>query len=317
MDDTPDDALPEPGHSGESHGNVPTPRGVVPPPRSGQGWEKRGSSVLVPFIDRSNTGSRRQMGSRLDQLFAYSSHAALAALLFGLAWVAGSHFSGDHSLFDTQTASPAQTQRETAERAEMLRATQKMSEDIRILKSNVEVLRASLAQTHAANKEASALDALKAHIDAVKTGTNASIAELSSKVEHMQREPAAKLAQVIERLDRIERQTAAPVAAAPAGNAPTAAKTTVGKPAQTAVVQTKSDDAASEPKGPQLITDWVVRDVYDGIALVENSRGAIEVMPGETIPGAGTVKSIQRRGGGWIVITSRGLVDTARDSFQP
>jgi hypothetical protein len=40
-------------------------------------------------------------------------------------------------------------------------------------------------------------------------------------------------------------------------------------------------------------------------------------MPGETIPGAGTVKSIERRGAGWIVITSRGLVDSAHDGFQP
>jgi hypothetical protein len=66
-----------------------------------------------------------------------------------------------------------------------------------------------------------------------------------------------------------------------------------------------------------LITNWVVRDVYDGVALVESPRGSIEVAPGEIIPGAGTVKSIERRGAGWIVITSRGLVDSARYSFQP
>ena len=66
-----------------------------------------------------------------------------------------------------------------------------------------------------------------------------------------------------------------------------------------------------------MITNWVVRDVYDGIALVESPRGSIEVTPGEIIPGAGTVKSIQRRGGGWIVITSRGLVNSARDSYEP
>jgi hypothetical protein len=29
------------------------------------------------------------------------------------------------------------------------------------------------------------------------------------------------------------------------------------------------------------------------------------------------VKSIERRGAGWIVITSRGLVDSAGDSYQP
>lgn len=317
MDDTPDQAAPESRSPGEAHGTVPTPNGVVPPPRSGQGWEKRGShsaAGLVPFVERNGAGSRRRMGAPFDQLFAYSSHAALAACLFGLAWAAGSHFSTDHSPPAAQKSSPAQAipQRETAERAEMLRTTQKMSEDIRILKANVEVMRASFAQNHAA-KEASALDALKTQIDAVKTGTSASIAELASKVEHMQREPAAKLTQVIERLDRIERQTAAPAAIGSSGAASAEAKATTGKPTQIAVAQAKPVDLANGQKDPQLITDWVVRDVYDGIALVENARGAIEVMPGETIPGAGTVKSIQRRGGGWIVITSRGLVDAARD----
>jgi hypothetical protein len=29
------------------------------------------------------------------------------------------------------------------------------------------------------------------------------------------------------------------------------------------------------------------------------------------------VKSIERRGGGWIVITSRGLIDSARDRYHP
>ena len=76
-------------------------------------------------------------------------------------------------------------------------------------------------------------------------------------------------------------------------------------------------NAATGQRDPQLITNWVVRDVYDGIALVESPRGSIEVTPGETIPGAGTVKAIERRGAGWIVITNRGLVDSARDSFQP
>lgn len=218
MDDTPDQAAPTPDSRppGEARGRVPAPNGVVLPPRNGQGWEKRGSrsaAGLVPFIEKGSAGSRRQVGSPFEQLFAYSSHAALAACLFGFAWAEGSHFSGDYSPFDIQKPPPAQTipQQENAERTEMLRTAKKMAEDVRILKANVEVLRASFAQNHA-QKDAAALDALKTQLDAVKTGTSTSIAELASKAERMQREPAAELTQVIERLDRIERQTAAPVA---------------------------------------------------------------------------------------------------------
>ncbi|HET6375666.1 MAG TPA: hypothetical protein VFF88_06425, partial [Methylocella sp.] len=76
-------------------------------------------------------------------------------------------------------------------------------------------------------------------------------------------------------------------------------------------------DDIDAPKKPRLITNWIVREVYDGTALVESPRGAIEVAPGEMIPGAGRVKSIERRGSGWIVITSEGIVDSVRDRFEP
>ena len=55
-----------------------------------------------------------------------------------------------------------------------------------------------------------------------------------------------------------------------------------------------------------------MRDVYNGVALVENARGSLEVALGDTIPGAGTVKSIERRGGGWIVIAEGDFQGTPR-----
>jgi hypothetical protein len=191
---------------------------------------------------------------------------------------------------------------------------------------------------------------LKTRLNAVKTETGASIADLAGKVEQMRGEPVS---QIIERLNRIEHQIAAPLATASLGaslgapsesGAAAARKQTqtvapVKPPLENAHRQrniagrgdtfdpSQNPAAPGAPRSlgslapaasrPQLITNWVVRDVYDGIALVEGPHGSIEVAPGEIIPGAGTVKSIERRGGGWVVITSRGLVDSARDSFQP
>ncbi len=190
---------------------------------------------------------------------------------------------------------------------------QKMAEDIRALKANVEALRAAQSQT---TKDNTALEGLKSRLETVNTETGASIAELAGKVEHMQREPATKLSQVLERLDRMERQIASPLATASIGDVSAPGKAAAGKQAQLAVAPAKPP--LENAKGhPQLITNWVVRDVYDGIALVESPRGSIEVAPGEIIPGAGILKSIEKRGAGWIVITSRGLVDSARDSYQP
>jgi uncharacterized protein YidB (DUF937 family) len=285
---------------------------------------------------------------RFKQLFSYGARAALAACLFGFAWAAGSYFSTGQLPFyaiKPPPAPPVATQ-ESVARTEMLRAAQEMAEEIRGLKANVEALRAAQSQP---GKDAAALEGLNSRLDAVKAETGASIAELAGKVENMQRQPEAKLSEVIDRLDRIEHQIA-PLATASLGAASAPGNAAAGKPAQPAVAQAKPPlenahgqrkiggrgdafDPSKNPTAPgvprplgslapaantpQLITNWVVRDVYAGVAVVESPRGSMEVAPGELIPGAGTVKSIERRGRGWIVITSRGLIDSARDRYHP
>ncbi|MGH6795873.1 MAG: YidB family protein, partial [Methylocella sp.] len=250
----------------------------------------------------------RQAPPHFERRFAYGSYAALAACLFGFAWAAGSYFSGGRSPFYPIKPPPAPTvaSQESVERREMLRMAQKMAEDIQALKANVEALRAAQSQS---GKDATALEGLKTRLDAVKTETGASIADLAGKVEQMQREPAAKLTQVIERLDRIEHQIAAPRATASLGAAATPGKTAARNQAQIAVAPAKplpenahgqrkiggrgdAFDPSQNPAAPgvprplgslesastpQLITTWVVRDVYGGIALVESPRGSIEV----------------------------------------
>ncbi|MFZ0495540.1 MAG: hypothetical protein WBE80_01555 [Methylocella sp.] len=308
MDDSPDEAVAKPAAARPRGANVPTAGA------RGRDSKHGGPSGLVPFKE-AEPASARRAPPRFEQFSGYGSYAALAACLFGFAWAAGSYFSGNYSPLYALKPPPARTvaTQESVDRGELLRTAQKMAEDIRALKANVEALRAAQSQS---GNEAAALEGLKSRLEAVNTATGASIAELAGKVEHMQRDPAAKLSQVIERLDRIEHQIAAPLATASIGAASALGKAAAGKQAQLAVPPAKPP--LENAKGrPRLITTWVVRDVYDGIALVESPRGSIEVAPGEIIPGAGMVKSIERRGAGWIVITSRGLVDSARDSYLP
>jgi uncharacterized protein YidB (DUF937 family) len=307
-----------------------------------------GPEQIRPSIMEHFAAAPRKAPPRFKQLFRYGSRAVLAAWLFGFAWAAGSYFSGGQSPFFALKPSPAGpvATQESVARTEVLRATQGMAEDIRALKANVEALRAAQSQS---GNDASALEGLNTRLDAVKAETGASIAELAGKVENMQRDPEAKLSQVIERLDRIEHQIA-PLASASLGAASAPGNAAAEKPAQPAVAQAKPPlenargqrkiggrgdafDPSKNPTAPgvprplgslapaastpQLITNWVVRDVYAGVAVVESPHGSMEVAPGELIPGAGTVKSIERRGRGWIVITSRGLIDSARDRYQP
>src|SRR2546425_495973 len=67
--------------------------------------------------------------------------------------------------------------------------------------------------------------------------------------------------------------------------------------------------ATAETKAkPTIIEEYVVRRVYDGVALVEGRKGIIEVEPGTTLPGAGRVEEIRRQDGRWVVVTNKGLI---------
>lgn len=260
-------------------------------------------------------------------ILAYVSYAAMTASLLGFGWAAGSHLFGPGGPFAVKQASkPAAAQaivsQESLDRAEIVRSTRKMAEDLRLMKSDFDSLRGVLAQNAAAKDQHAiekSVDGLKARLDAAKAETAAAIADLAGKVDRLQREPAARLADIAERLDRIERQTTGQlttgsIAASPAKTTPSPAPLNRAQAERPAI---KPQNSAFATKEPALITSWVVRDAYDGLALVESARGSIEVARGETIPGAGTVKSIERRGDGWIVITSRGLIDSARDNLSP
>jgi uncharacterized protein YidB (DUF937 family) len=261
---------------------------------------QHGAEQIRPDGTEYSGVSPRRASPRREQRFAYGPHAAVALCLFGFAWAAGAYFSsGQSRLYGVKPpAAGTVVPQESAERAEMSRA-QKMAEDIQALKADVEALKAAQSQP---GKDATAVEDLKTRLDAVKTETAASIADLAGKVEQMERKT----------------QVAVPLAKLPLENAhgkrTTAGRSDALNPSQNPAARGNPRPLGSLSRAatrPQLITNWVVRDVYDGVALVESPRGSIEVAPGEIIPGAGTVESIERRGGGWIVITSRGLVDYA------
>jgi hypothetical protein len=249
---------------------------------------------------------------RLEHLASFYPQLALGIGLFGFAWAAGAYFSGDQSArFSTSNsaASLSASEQDKMARAELGRAVQKMAGEIQALQASIGTLRAEQSQ---AAKVGSRFDV---RLDAVKSETSAAIAAMAVKAERIQHEPDAKLSQIADRLDRLEHKIIIP--AAGAGAPPTPG----GAPMKTAQLTPDPIRARPEngegPRKPRLITNWVVRDVYGGMALLESTHGTIEVAPGEIVPGAGRVMAIERRGPGWIVITSKGLVDSARDVYLP
>ncbi len=77
------------------------------------------------------------------------------------------------------------------------------------------------------------------------------------------------------------------------------------------VGRTERSSGVRNRAGDKSAPGYVLREVHRGIAVVENRSGdLLEVYPGMYVPGAGRVRSIRRRGGQWVVVTSRGTIDS-------
>jgi hypothetical protein len=149
--------------------------------------------------------------------------------------------------------------------------------------AEIEGLKAMVAQ-HAAD-----LGALKAGIEHGQRATAAQygkIAERLDRSERAQAEPSQKLARIVEALDRLEKRQV---------------------PVPGDITGTIPPQPEAKPK-PTILDDYVLRRVFDGVALVEGRRGIIEVEPGATLPGAGRIEEIRRQDGRWVVVTQKGLI---------
>src|SRR5262249_62354484 len=113
-----------------------------------------------------------------------------------------------------------------------------------------------------------------------------------------QSEPAAKIGEVAEALERLEKRVDALTAREATGS--------VSAP------QSSTADA-SAPPAPAIVDGWVVRDVYRGAALIQGRRfGLIEVQTGDIVPGIGRIEAIRKQDGRWVVVTPKGIIAGAR-----
>jgi hypothetical protein len=87
-----------------------------------------------------------------------------------------------------------------------------------------------------------------------------------------------------------------------------AAETTGSAPTQAPAAPAESKQAAK----PTIVAGWIIRDVYRGVALLENRYGVYEVEAGSNVPGVGRVESIKRQDGRWVVVTPKGLITSYR-----
>jgi hypothetical protein len=117
--------------------------------------------------------------------------------------------------------------------------------------------------------------------------------------------PSAEIAGLTTRLNKLEKRAA--VAGASSANPLPPAAPKQSPLMARADPSAPNETARSDNPGP-LLRDYSVEDARDGIAVVDSRSGPQEVAAGDFIPGAGRVLRIEKRGGNWFVLTSRGVI---------
>ncbi len=274
-------------------------------------------------------------------MLRYGVPAALGFCLFGAGIATGGQFFGTGT---PNAASPAATAAAlapaaagtsgkvvhvaTADQTEMRHLTKKLTDEVHALQARVEAMRTAPQTTGTTSEDVRSLkksvDALRASFESSKAETGATIAVLTAKIDRLQHDEA-RLQTPAERVVHGEKPiTAAPITTASVTHPATPHVTGPAAPIETAVATpsaakpvtqaaTPSPSVEPKKKPQQMLVNWVVRDVYRGVALVEGPEGQFEVGRGDPIPGAGTVESIEKRNGGWVLVTSRGIVGSVRE----
>ncbi|MFO1126754.1 MAG: hypothetical protein U1E25_16730 [Methylocystis sp.] len=156
--------------------------------------ERRDATIAANVSDGSKLHAAPRPPAPIKGAVAYGARLLWAALLYGVAGLAGWLIA--EAVWPTLSAMPdlvrTMATQDSAERAAFLRTTQKMEEEIRGLRAEMDAMRSSM---QAATPSADAIENLGKRIDAMKSENGAAIGALSGQVEGLQRDVANKPAQ--------------------------------------------------------------------------------------------------------------------------
>jgi hypothetical protein len=233
-------------------------------------------------------------------------HFAAAAALAVVVAVAGALFLEDRQ----QANALAEQASENASLAGAVKALKVRLDaiDTSVSTTDLAALRQSIGEiksTVVSPREFSgALAQLSQRVDKLDREESAKVDKITERVDH---EASALTAGLSARMDKMEQKIAAPPPP-PAAQPVAQAKQLPTRPKFGAV----SMDTTSSIERPRpLLRGYVVLDARDDMALVGGRYGEREVRQGDFLPGAGRVERIELRGEGWVVMTSEGLIASA------
>jgi hypothetical protein len=132
-------------------------------------------------------------------------------------------------------------------------------------------------------------------------------ARLDKLGERLSRDSSNKVAELSARVEKLEAKPSAPVAAV-------AAKPSVAASSAARIAPPVSDETTgSIDRPPPRLRGFYLADVRNGYAMVDSPAGEIAVGPGDRLPGGGRVLRIERHGRDWAVITTAGQIVASDD----
>jgi hypothetical protein len=296
---------------GQEHFGVPS-SSAQPENVSGRTPTKQTSNlpaIVVPMLRAEPDDGLRAARSKRFTPSRLALAGAIGLAAFGAG--AGALVMNDHR---SQAGLLAEHARETEALARTVDALTARLDAIDNAKAHDELveLRRSVGEIRsgaASSQElGSALAQLSQRVEKLDREASAKVEKLGERFDHDANTQAAELSARIEKLERKVVAAAAPSPTPPPG-APAQPKQPAVAPKFGANVSMETTGSIERPR--PLLRRYVVLGVRDDVALIEGRDGERAVRPGDVLPGAGRVERIEPAGESWVVVTDQGLIGAA------
>jgi hypothetical protein len=294
---------------------------ILPPdearPTSETGWRapeelSRLPTIVLPTLRAERIDQPRVERPKRSNRLRFAAAASFALLGAGIGTGAGVYVMNDHrheagllAAHEHQTEALARTVDALNARLSTIESTKSHDELVELRRSVGEIKSVS-ASSH---ELSAALAQLSQRVERLDREAAAKVDKLG---ERFDRDTSAQAAELTARIEKLEKKTiavAAPAAPSPPATTSLQAKQPAGPPKFGPNVSMETTGSIERPR--PLLRRYVVLGAREDVALVEGRDGERAVRPGDVLPGAGRVERIERSGDGWVVLTDQGLIPAA------
>ena len=269
-------------------------------------------AIIPPTLraERADEQRARRSGGFARSRIAVA--AALAIAAFGAG--AGALVINDHRHEASLLAEHAHQTEALARTVDALAArlsaidNAKAHDELIELRRSVGEIRSSSASSQ---ELSSALAQLSQRVERLDRDETAKVDKLGERFGH---EAGAQVAELSARIEKLEKKVVVAAASTPSSPpSPPPSKQPAPPPKLGGNVSMETTGSIERPR--PLLHRYVVLGARDDVALIEGRDGQYAVRPGDVLPGAGRVERIERAGGSWVVLTDQGLIGAAEPPY--